>query len=115
MGFARDYIIYSIAQDIPMGHVNEKTRKNYYINMGSTQGVQEGTLLDVYRIISMNDPYETKKRYDYRVKIGELKVIHTEQNASIGIPGDNTTLNDELYVDVQNFMVGDRINVKISK
>jgi len=59
----REYIIYSVAQDIPMGIENEVINKNYYINMGIKQGLDQGTILDVFRIISRVDPYKTKKRY----------------------------------------------------
>lgn len=115
MGFARDYIIYSIAQDIPMGTPNEQIRKNYYINMGATQGIERGTLLDVFRTVSMNDPYESKKRYNYRIKIGELKVIHTDQSAAIAVL-QNLDHDDEspFVVEVHNFMIGDRVNVQVA-
>jgi hypothetical protein len=114
MGFARDYIIYSIAQDIPMGTPNEQLRKNYYVNFGSTQGIERGTLLDVFRIISMNDPYETNKRYDYRIKIGELRVIHSDQAASIAVLNNLEHPEDSPFVvEVHNFMIGDKVNVKV--
>ena len=66
MVFARDYIIYSIAQDIPMGKRDEVINKNFYINMGSNQGLSQGTTIDVFRVISKLDTYKTKKRYNYK-------------------------------------------------
>lgn len=114
VGFARDYIIYSIAQDIPMGDENEKINKNYYLNMGQNQGLKKGTIVDVFRVISRLDPYETKKRYNYKVKIGELKVLHTEQESSIAhLERFNEEKgNDLIYYDIPGFMIGDHINVK---
>jgi hypothetical protein len=81
-GFSRDYIIYSVAQELPMGVENEKLKKNYYINMGNNQGLEQGTVLDVFRVISRLDPYETKKRYNYKVKIGEIEVVHSVRHTS---------------------------------
>jgi hypothetical protein len=115
MGFARDYIIYSIAQDIPMGHDNEIIQKNYYVNMGEKQGLEKGTILDVFRIISRLDPYETKKRYNYRVKIGELEVLHTEDDSAItNLKSVDGNQEKGLFFDVQGMMIGDHIGVKVN-
>lgn len=115
MGFARDYIIYSIAQDIPMGHDNEIIQKNYYVNMGEKQGLEKGTILDVFRIISRLDPYETKKRYNYRVKIGELEVLHTEDDSAItNLKTVDGNQEKGLFFDVQGMMIGDHIGVKVN-
>jgi hypothetical protein len=111
--YAKEFVIYSVAQDLPMGIEKEILKKNYFVNMGSTQGLKSGTILDVYRIISELDPYESKKRYNHRVKIGELKVIHSEENSAI------TTLqqmrNDENapVLEVAAMMIGDVVSVKI--
>lgn len=85
MAIAKDYVIYSIAQDIPMGNPNEVIKKNFYVDMGKNQGVKKGTVLDVYRVISVLDIYESKKRFNHRIKIGEMKVIHAEDTSAIGI------------------------------
>ena len=73
--WARSYVIFSMTQDLSMGADNEIIRKNYYINMGSGQGVKKDSLLDVFRIVSVQNPYDNKKRVNYRVKIGTLKEI----------------------------------------
>ncbi len=115
MGFARDYIIYSIVQDVPMGNENEVIKKNFYVNMGSKQGVKSGTQLDVFRTISRLDPYETKKRYTYKVKIGEIKVLHTEENTAIGSLSKLNIGEEVPLFDVNNLMIGDKVNVHIKK
>jgi hypothetical protein len=114
VGLARDYIIYSIAQDIPMGIENEVVKKNYYMNMGTQQGVDRGAKLDVFRTVSVLDPYETKKRYNYRVKIGEIKVLHAESEVSIGVLSKIETGEDVPFFDIPNFMIGDEIKVNLN-
>lgn len=112
-GFTRDYIIYSVSQELPMGVDNEKLKKNYYINMGTNQGLEQGTVLDVFRIISRLDPYETKKRYNYKVKIGEIEVIHSEEESSItSLKNINDKAKSPLF-DIPALMVGDKIDVKV--
>ena len=110
---AKDYIIYSIVQGIPMGEDNEVIKKNYYVNLGDKQGVKKGITLDVFRIISRLDPYETKKRYNYKVKIGELEVIHTEENTAITQLKTFENGKESPLFEIENFMIGDKVGVKI--
>lgn len=113
--FSRDHLIYSVGEELPMGEENEITKKNYYLNIGSNQGVSEGTILDVYRVISKMNPYDNKKRINYKVKVGELKVIHSEDEASIGITELlKTDIPTTPMFDISNFMIGDHINVKVN-
>jgi hypothetical protein len=113
MSFARDYIIFSIAQDLPMDDSEAKPKKNFYINMGTQQGIKEGSMLDVYRVISRLDPYENKKRYNYKVKIGEVKVLHAEEQSSIASAKTINTGDNFPLFEVKNLMIGDRVDVKI--
>ncbi len=113
MVFGREYIIYSIAQDVPMGIENEQINKNFYVNMGEKQGLSEGSVLDVYRVISRLDTYETKKRYNHRVKIGELEVLHTEENSAITGIKLFGPRNSKTYFEVPGLMIGDHVGVKV--
>lgn len=108
-----DYIIYSISQEIPMGIKNEILKKNYYVNLGDNQGVKQGNKLDVFRTIFRNDPYDTDKRYKYRFKVGELKVLHTEENASITSLEllQNGEANPMLKL--RGFMIGDEVGINL--
>jgi hypothetical protein len=108
---ARDYIIFSITKDFPMYAGETNIKKNYYINMGKDQGLKEGSVLNVYRFTSEVDPYENKKRYEYRIKIGQLEVIHSDKGAAI--TKEKSLLTNEIYLDVPNFMVGDQIEVSV--
>jgi len=112
-GFARDYIIYSIVQDIPMGEENEVIKKNYYVNIGSGQGVEPGNVLDVFRSMSRQDPYESKTRYNYTVKIGQLLVLHSEENMAIGKIQSLENSEDTPLFEINNLMVGDTVNVNV--
>ena len=112
--FAKDYIIFSISQDLPMGLVNEELKKNYYVNFGKNQGIKPGTILDVFRSIEKQDPYETSTRYTYKVKIGELEVLHAEDDAAIASmtkieQGAKTPL-----FEIKKLMVGDEVKVQLN-
>lgn len=111
--WSKDYVIYSVVQDIPMGDENELIKKNFYVNMGSDQGLEKGTVLNVFRTISRVDPYETKKRYIYKVKVGEVEVLHTENENSITqLVSFNDGEKDPLF-EIEGFMIGDLVSVKV--
>jgi hypothetical protein len=115
LAFPKDFIIFSIEHDFPMTKEEEDNlKKNFFINLGSDQGVQKGSVLAVYRTISELDPYENKKRYDYKVKIGELKVIHTEKSSSIARHIQNASVDeDSPLFEIRNLMIGDKVEVNL--
>lgn len=107
---ARSFMIYSVAMDLPMGLDNEVLKKNFYVNLGSKQGVRKGTLLDVFRVISVLDPYDNRKRISYRVKIGEVKVLHANDEAAITVFHKKED-KDMPVLDLDQFIVGDHVAV----
>lgn len=110
--FARSYVIFSLTQDLPMGFDNEVIRKNYYINLGSTQGVKKDTLVDVFRVISIQNPYDNQKRVNYKVKIGELKVLHSSADASIAVVSEYEKESVPIF-ELNQFMIGDQVAINI--
>lgn len=113
MAIAKDYVIYSIAQDLPMGNPNEVIKKNFYVDMGTSQGVKKGSVLDVYRVVSVLDPYESKKRYNHRIKIGEVKVIHAEDTSAIGVLNKVEEGDETPVFEIGKMMIGDIVTVKV--
>jgi hypothetical protein len=113
MAIAKDYVIYSISQDIPMGIEKEVLRKNYYIDMGKNQGVSKGSLLDVYRVVSVLDPYESKKRFNHKIKIGEVKVLHAEDGSSIGIMNKIESDDETPVFEIGKLMIGDVVSAHV--
>ena len=81
--------------------------------MGTSQGVEKGTVLKVVRTISRQDPYENKRRYEYSVPIGQLQVVHSEAKAAIATAKRLVDVEGAPLFEVRNFMVGDRIAVDV--
>jgi hypothetical protein len=109
---ARSYVIFNMAQDLPMGLENEVIRKNYYINIGAGQGVKKDSVLDVFRIISVQNPYDNKKRVNYKVKIGELKVLHTSDEAAIAKVNEYES-GETPILELNQFMIGDHVSINV--
>jgi hypothetical protein len=113
MAIAKDYVIYSISQDFPMGFEKEILHKNFYIDMGKNQGVVKGSLLDVYRVVSVLDPYESKKRFNHKIKIGEVKIIHSEEGSSIGALNKIEKEEDTPVFEISKLMIGDIVSAHV--
>lgn len=113
--FARDHLIYSIEEEVPMGYDNEINKKNYFINMGENQGVEKGTTLDVFRIISKLNPYDNQKRINHKIKVGEMKVLYATGEAAIGRM--KTFLDDKEtpLFEIEDFMIGDHVDVSVNE
>lgn len=94
-----------------MGHENEVIRKNYYVNLGKGQGVSKDSVLDVHRIISVQNPYDNKRRVNYKVKIGELKVVHVSDDAAIAMV--NSFEEEKVIFELPQFMIGDHVSVNV--
>lgn len=113
-GFSRDHQIYSVSEEVPMGYENEILKKNYYVNIGENQGVRKGTVLDVFRVISKLNPYENQKRINHRVKIGELQVLHADDEAAIGAFKEINDGREDPLFEIENFMIGDHVSVSVN-
>ncbi len=111
---ARDHVIYSISQEIPMGYENEVIKKNFYMNIGENQGVKKGTTLDVFRVISNINPYNDKKRVNHKVKIGEIAILHSDDEAAIGKLKAINTSEDYPLFEIKGFMIGDHVTVSVN-
>lgn len=109
----KDFIIYSITQDFPMGYENEILKKNFYVTMGETQGIEKGTILDVYRNVSRLDPYTSKRMYNHKVKIGEIEVVHTEDQTAITKLKSYSLNESGIQFEIRKFMIGDKVEVQV--
>lgn len=110
--FAKNFMIYSLAQGIPMGD-GVVPKKNYYVNIGLQQGVKVGTELKVYRLMNLTNPYSTEKNVTFRVEVGELRIIHAEEENSIA---ELSKLKSEskILTEIPSLNIGDQVGVKTS-
>ncbi len=112
-GFTRDHLIFSVSEDLPMGYENEQLRRNYYVNMGANQGLEKGTVLNVFRVVSKSNPYNNKKRINYRIPIGKLEVIHSEDESAVAyVKQLNMNIKDPIF-EINNFMIGDHVTIDV--
>jgi hypothetical protein len=78
-----DFVVYSVYKELDMGNPGETPQKDFYVNLGSAQGVRAGSKLEVLRRLSSYD-LQTEKLYkEVTFPIAHLKIIHVEPNAAI--------------------------------
>ena len=106
-----DYVVYSVYKALDMGNPGEIPQKDYFVNMGSAQGIKPGTVLQVLRRMSTYDLLTEKLYKDVTFPIAKLKVIHVEGSAAIArlqemLPKDKnpaTTPNAVMVGDLVRF------------
>ncbi len=111
--FAETYSIYTISHSLPMNN-SETVKKGYFINIGTQQGISKGTLLKVFRKISITNTADSNKRYDQNVPIGELEVYHSDETSSIAKIKEFYIKENDPLQEISGFMIGDNVEVKVS-
>ncbi len=104
---ANEFIVYGVYRPIDLGVAGEEPQKDFYVNMGSGQGLSKGATLEVYRRSATYDLGAQKLHQDVTFPIATLKVIHVEGNAAIARldkmhPADKTPA-----ISPRTVMVGD--------
>lgn len=92
---AAEAIVYSVYKGIDLGNPNDDTQKDYFINLGTNNGIQEGSIVEVSRRAPSYDLTTEKLYKDLVFPIARLKVIHAEKDAAIArlerlYPADKT-------------------------
>lgn len=90
-----DAIVYSIYRGVDLGNPGEAPLKDFYVNVGSSQGVREGSVLEVLRKVPTYDLLTEKLYKDVIFPIARIRVIHVEQSAAVArlermLPTDRT-------------------------
>jgi hypothetical protein len=81
--FGAENFVYNIIRGIDLGNPGESPQRDYYVNLGTSQGVRTGDELEVLRRIPSYDATNQKIYRDITFPIARLKVIHAENNAAI--------------------------------
>ncbi|MGZ3654702.1 MAG: hypothetical protein ACXVCS_04070 [Bdellovibrionota bacterium] len=107
---AGEYKVFGIRTDFPMAD-GQPLFRDVYVNMGTNQGIKNGSSLDAYRVITTVDELNQKTGRNISFKIAKLKVIHAETDLAVArvtsfLPPDSTPLGT-----YTNVMVGDEVEV----
>ncbi len=76
------YTVYGVRNDFPMTET-QSLFKDFYINMGTSQGIKIGSKLDAYRTMPTVDEMNNKSSNNISFKIAKMKVIHADVNNAV--------------------------------
>ena len=107
---AGEYKVFGIRTDFPMAD-GQPLFRDVYVNMGTNQGIKNGSTLEAYRVVTTVDEINQKTGRNISFKIAKLKVIHAESDLAVArvsefLPPDSTPLGS-----FTNVMVGDEVEV----
>lgn len=80
---AADFTVYNVFRPLDLGEGAEPLPKDYYVNMGASDGVRSGMVLEVLRKVATFDLASQKLYKDVTLPVAKLKVIHVESNAAV--------------------------------
>jgi hypothetical protein len=104
---AEDFIVYSIYRGVDLGNPGEPNLKDYYVNMGSNNGLKKGSSLEVVRKFSTYDLTNQKLYKDVSFPIAKLKIIHVEGSAAIARLDEMMSPDKTPVISPKAVMVGD--------
>ena len=102
-------VVYGVYRGMSLGNPGELALKDYYISMGSAQGVERGSILRVLRRLSTYDSMNAQLYQDVLFPIAEIKVIHSEKNASIARLQKMLPIEETPAISPYSIMVGDAV------
>lgn len=104
------YYVYGVKTDFTMSD-KDIALHDVYLNLGTSQGVKEGTVLDVYRTITTVD--EVNKRVSDKIsfKIAKVRVIHSESSVSVARVMEMHSPKETPLGEIPAIVVGDSVEV----
>jgi hypothetical protein len=106
-----EFNVYQVYRPIDLGESNQLPPKDIFINMGSTNGLHKGSVLDVYRRISSFDNLTQKHMGDHMIPVGRIRVIHTDEQTAIARADKFVSVEQEPALLPQAIMIGDVVRV----
>lgn len=107
---AGQFKVFGVRTDFPMAD-GQVSFRDVYVNIGTNQGVKNGSTLEAYRVVTTVDEINQTSGRNISFKIAKLKVIHSEPELAVArvvqmLPPESTPLSS-----YTNIMVGDEIEV----
>lgn len=104
--------IIQVQRKIRMSDAEPLPPKEYFIDLGSRDGLVEREKLDVYRHIPVINGPAGAPWHILRVKIGELRVDYVGESSALAREVEGRDLASLPPLDYQTYMLGDEVSRK---
>ncbi|HTL12282.1 MAG TPA: hypothetical protein VL588_07330 [Bdellovibrionota bacterium] len=107
-------IVYGVYRPVDLtGDPQQAPPKDYYVSLGTRNGIQHGSTLQVFRKLATHDLVNRKAEADVTVPVATLKVIHAEGTVAVARLEKLFPAAEAPEVEPRAVMVGD--NVQLAK
>ena len=106
---AKEATVFDVRRPIAMDN-SEVPPKDYYINAGTKDGLKKGMIILVNRRMNLYDQYQNKSPGDLVVPIGQLKIIHIQDDVAVARLEEIKSREALPTVEFDAVMVGDRVS-----
>jgi hypothetical protein len=112
---ASEFRVYGLYRALNMGADGENPPKDYYVNMGTQNGVSQGSVLEVLRRMSTYDVENQQVYQDMSYPIARIKIIHVEKDVAVARLKEMLPRNKTPISDPHTVMVGDSVRPVASR
>lgn len=102
-----EFMVYSMYRPVDLGDSSEPPAKDYFLNLGTRNGLKNGHLVKVFRRAATYDLTSQKLFKDVQFPIARLRVIHAESHAAIARLESFLPLDKTPGISPRAIMVGD--------
>jgi hypothetical protein len=106
----KTYSVFDIKKTVPLND-HQKTFRDFYVNIGSEQGVKVGSILAVYRRQGVVDYYRNVLHDDLLVPVAHMRVIMAQKGMSVARIESLTPAKQIPVVEFNTVMLGDRVEL----
>ncbi|MCC7441765.1 MAG: hypothetical protein IT285_09030 [Bdellovibrionales bacterium] len=103
-------IVYGVYRPVDLGG-EQPPPKDYYVSMGTRNGVQKGTTLQVFRKMATHDLVSKRHQVDLMVPVATLKVVHAEGSAAVARLDKFFPEDEAPSIGPRAVMIGDFVQV----
>jgi len=104
--------IIQVQRKIRMSDADPLPPKEYFVDLGSRDGVQAGEQLEVYRTIPVVNGHSGGPWHVLRVKIGDLRIDYVGETSSLAREVEGRDIASLPPLETSSFMLGDEVSRK---
>ncbi|MFZ9595427.1 MAG: hypothetical protein ACO3A2_05050 [Bdellovibrionia bacterium] len=104
--------VYSVSQALGLGGSAEPPAKDYYLTLGTSQGVRRGSRLRVFRHVATFDLFKDQMDRAVTFPIAVIRVVHVESETSVARLEAFLSPDDHVSISPQAIMVGDLVRLE---
>lgn len=108
--FPEKTVILEVRKSVPLND-QQPTYRDYIMNAGTSRGIEVGRLYTIMRKSPVFDPYYNTLAGEMAIPVGELKIIFSNSQVSVGRWASTTDEATRPILELGGFMMGDELDV----